>query len=64
MAATITNRILYKNECPVEGHPFLPNKKDGILLSHPEDCQEKQQTMEEEVNLSRMDKEEGVNLFS
>ena len=23
-----------KNECPIEGHPFLPNKKSGILLAH------------------------------
>ena len=23
-----------KNECPIEGHPFLPNKKSGILLVH------------------------------
>ena len=34
MAATITPCTSLKNECPVEGHPFLPNNEDGILLSH------------------------------
>ena len=34
MAATITPCIPFKNECPIEGHPFLPNKKSGILLVH------------------------------
>ena len=34
MATTIKTRIPHKNECPVEGHPFLPNNENGILLSH------------------------------
>ena len=33
-AAAITSDILYKNECPIQGHTFLPNNKNGIILFH------------------------------
>ena len=33
-AAAITSDILCKNECPIQGHTFLPNNKNGIMLFH------------------------------
>ena len=33
-AAAIRPECQHKNECPIEGHPFLPNNKPGILLFH------------------------------
>ena len=54
MAATITPCTPSKNECPVEGHPFLPNNKDGLLLSHQPRCQAEQHGIGESVNLDSM----------
>ena len=34
IAVAIRPESLYKNECPIEGHPFLPNDKPGILPIH------------------------------
>ena len=34
IAVAIRPECLYKNECPIEGHPFLPNDKPGILPIH------------------------------
>ena len=34
IASAIIAGYTDKNECPIEGHPFLPNKKSGILLVH------------------------------
>ena len=34
IASAIMTGYRDKNECPIEGHPFLPNKKSGILLVH------------------------------
>ena len=33
-AAAITSDTLCKNECPIQGHTFLPNNKNGIMLFH------------------------------
>ena len=33
-AAAITSDTLCKNECPIQGHTFLPNNKSGIMLFH------------------------------
>ena len=33
-AATINPNLPIKNECPIEGHPFLLNNGNGLQLSH------------------------------
>ena len=33
-AVAIRPERQHKNECPIEGHPFLPNNKPGLLPFH------------------------------
>ena len=55
-AAAITSDILYKNECPIQGHTFLPNNKNGIMLFHIMMLSMKTAWKWESVNLSSMGK--------
>ena len=55
-AAAITSDILCKNECPIQGHTFLPNNKNGIMLSHIMMMSMKTAWKWESVNLSSMKK--------
>ena len=64
MAATITPCIPFKNECPVEGHPFLPNNKDGLLLSHQTKVSSQTAGNRRMRKPLQYSKEKGVNLFS
>ena len=64
MAATITPRIPFKNECPVEGHPFLPNNKDGLLLSHQTKVSSQTAGNRRIRKPLQYGKEKGVNQFS
>lgn len=64
MAETITPCTLLKNECPVEGHPFLPNNKDGILLSHLTEVSSRTAGNRRKRKRLQYGKKKGVNLFS
>ena len=64
IAATITPCIPFKNECPVEGHPFLPNNKDGLLLSHLTEMSSETVWNQRKRKPLQYGKEKGVNLFS
>ena len=64
MAATITPCTPSKNECPVEGHPFLPNNKDGLLLSHLTEMSSETVWNQRKRKPLQYGKEKGVNLFS
>ena len=55
-AAAITSDILCKNECPIQGHTFLPNNKNGIMLFHIMMMSMKTAWKWESVNLSSMKK--------
>ena len=55
-AVAITSDILYKNECPIQGHTFLPNNKNGIMLFHIMMMSMKTAWKWESVNLSSMGK--------
>ena len=55
-AAAITSDILCKNECPIQGHTFLPNNKNGIMLFHIMMMSMKTAWKWESVNLSSMEK--------
>lgn len=55
-AAVITSDILCKNECPIQGHTFLPNNKNGIMLFHIMMMSMKTAWKWESVNLSSMEK--------
>lgn len=55
-AAAITSDILCKNECPIQGHTFLPNNKNGIMLFHIMMMSMKTAWKWERVNLSSMEK--------
>lgn len=55
-AVAITSDILYKNECPIQGHTFLPNNKNGIMLFHIMMLSMKTAWKWESVNLSSMGK--------
>ena len=55
-AAAITSDILCKNECPIQGHTFLPNNKNGIMLFHIMMLSMKTAWKRESVNLSSMEK--------
>ena len=55
-AAAITSDILCKNECPLQGHTFLPNNKNGIMLFHIMMMSMKTAWKWESVNLSSMEK--------
>ena len=55
-AAAITSDILCKNECPIQGHTFLPNNKNGIMLFHIMMMSMKTAWKWESVNLSSMGK--------
>ena len=64
MAATITPCIPFKNECPIEGHPFLPNNKGGLLLSHQTKVSSQTAGNRRIRKPLQYGKEKGVNLFS
>ena len=64
MAATITPSTPSKNECPVEGHPFLPNNKDGLLLSHQTEVSNQTAGNRRIRKLLQYGKKNSVNLFS
>ena len=64
MAATITPYTPLKNECPIEGHPFLPNNKDGLLLSHQTRVSIQTAGNRRICKPLQYGKEKGVNLFS
>lgn len=52
-AVAISPESQYKNECPIEGHPFLPNDKPGILPVHLfGKCEQKQGATENALCLS------------
>ena len=55
-AAAITSDFLCKNECPIQGHTFLPNNKNGIMLFHIMMLSMKTAWKQESVNLSSMGK--------
>ena len=55
-AAAITSDFLCKNECPIQGHTFLPNNKNGIMLFHIMMMSMKTAWKWESVNLSSMEK--------
>ena len=55
-AAAITSDFLCKNECPIQGHTFLPNNKNGIMLFHIMMLSMKTAWKRESVNLSSMEK--------
>ena len=55
-AAAITSDFLCKNECPIQGHTFLPNNKNGIMLFHIMMLSMKTAWKRESVNLSSMGK--------
>ena len=55
-AAAITSDFLCKNECPIQGHTFLPNNKNGIMLIHIMMLSMKTAWKRESVNLSSMGK--------
>ena len=55
-AAAITSDTLCKNECPIQGHTFLPNNKNGIMLFHIMMMSMKTAWKWESVNLSSMEK--------
>ena len=55
-AAAITSNIQCKNECPIQGHTFLPNNKNGIILFHIMMLSMKTVWKKESVNLSSMGK--------
>ena len=52
----MTSDILCKNECPIQGHTFLPNNKNGIMLFHIMMMSMKTAWKWESVNLSSMEK--------
>ena len=64
MAATTTPCIPFKNECPIEGHPFLPNNKGGLLLSHQTKVSSQTAGNRRIRKPLQYGKEKGVNLFS
>ena len=64
MAATITPSTPSNNECPVEGHPLLPNNKDGLLLSHQTEVSNQTAGNRRIRKLLQYGKENSVNLFS
>lgn len=52
-AVAIRPESHYKNECPIQGHPFLPNDKPGILPIHlVGKCEQKQGATEKALCLS------------
>ena len=64
MAATTTPCIPFKNECLIEGHPFLPNNKGGLLLSHQTKVSSQTAGNRRIRKPLQYGKEKGVNLFS
>ncbi len=64
MAATIKPCISLKNECPIEGHPFLPNNENGLLLSHPAKVSSRTVGNRKMRKHLQYGKGKGVNLFS
>ena len=64
MAATITPYTPLKNECAIEGHPFLPNNKAGLLLSHLTEMSSGTVWVQRMRKSLQYGKEKGVNLFS